>query len=254
MKKHGIGPTSHFDCIELPDAHMALLLDNIKKDIGYVMPKQPMSSNEIMPSWSGYFTKVALRNGTSNAVTSKVDFMPIIDGGPSQPSVVKRCFDQSITIAEKLNQEPVVIVMDDAKYALGQRIRWLDPVTERRIDLRREIWLGKRFKDGGLRNIIIESWIISEDFINDLLSGKHYNRSLRTMKIFCEAIYRLLFDAFFDSLPSPDQENFKLVFSHLQTAYSYNNYEAAVASTEFLEFMTKLYVFIVEIAEANPTF
>ena len=43
--------------------------------------------------------------------------------------------------------------------------------------------IGKRFQDGGLRDILIESNIAAEGSIHGVLSGKHYNRSIRSVKI-----------------------------------------------------------------------
>ena len=56
--------------------------------------------------------------------------------------------------------------------------------------------IGKRFRDAGLEDIIIESEIIGIGSVNGSLLGKHYNRGIRLQKIVGEALFRLKWEAF----------------------------------------------------------
>jgi len=38
--------------------------------------------------------------------------------------------------------------------------------------------IGKRFQDGGSRDILIESNVVAEASMNGVLSGKHYNQTI----------------------------------------------------------------------------
>ena len=43
--------------------------------------------------------------------------------------------------------------------------------------------MGKRFKDGGLTDLLLESTLVSSGSLNGVLEGKYYNRALRTHKV-----------------------------------------------------------------------
>lgn len=52
--------------------------------------------------------------------------------------------------------------------------------------------LGKRFGDGGLKDICIEAeLVVAEGSINGILNGKHYSRPIRIHKYIYEAFMRL---------------------------------------------------------------
>ena len=51
--------------------------------------------------------------------------------------------------------------------------------------------IGKRYKDAGLKDVLVQSELIAEGSVDKALSGKMYNRSVRCHKIVYEALYRL---------------------------------------------------------------
>ena len=55
---------------------------------------------------------------------------------------------------------------------------------------------GKRFGDGGLRDILVQSEILSEGSVDRALCGKMYNRSVRSIKVVFEALSRILINEF----------------------------------------------------------
>ena len=52
--------------------------------------------------------------------------------------------------------------------------------------------IGKRFGDGGLRDLLVQSEVLAEGSVDRALSGKMYNRAARSVKIVYEAFSRLL--------------------------------------------------------------
>ncbi|KAK3728046.1 hypothetical protein QZH41_015787, partial [Actinostola sp. cb2023] len=66
--------------------------------------------------------------------------------------------------------------------------------------------LGKRFGDGGLKDILIESQIVAEGSINGVIDGKQYNRSVRAHKYVYEALMRLAWGEFMKWLENSDPE------------------------------------------------
>ena len=52
-------------------------------------------------------------------------------------------------------------------------------------------YIGKRFGDGGLRNLVVESEVLAAGSVASVLDGKHYNRGMRVHKVVWEALSRL---------------------------------------------------------------
>ena len=57
----------------------------------------------------------------------------------------------------------------------------------------------KRFQESDLEDILIEAHIVAPGSINCILSGNHYNRSIRANKMMYEALVRLVWKAFLEA-------------------------------------------------------
>lgn len=105
--------------------------------------------------------------------------------------------------------------MDQALYAKAAEIIWKEDRFSN-ILLRMGTFhaicnamaiLGKRFGDGGLKDILMESQIVAEGSISGVIGGKHYNRAVRAYKYVYEALIRLAWAEFMQWLDgsNPDQ-------------------------------------------------
>ena len=56
--------------------------------------------------------------------------------------------------------------------------------------------IGKLFGDAGLRDLAVESGVIVEGSIDNVLDGKQYNRAVRLHKLIYEALIRLAWSGF----------------------------------------------------------
>ena len=65
--------------------------------------------------------------------------------------------------------------------------------------------IGKRFADAGLKDIIAESGLLSEDSVQQVVKGKHYNNAMRMHLYVAEAITRVKLDDFEDWLKITNQ-------------------------------------------------
>lgn len=66
-------------------------------------------------------------------------------------------------------------------------------------------FLSHMFKD-----LLVESELVAAGSINGVINGKHYNRAIRAHKVMFEALTRLLFDMYMQSLPADSQEQISL--------------------------------------------
>ena len=145
---------------------------------------------------------------------SAIGYLPIIDSSPTEKSTVNTILVKSLDIATYLNVPAIVLVMDQAIYAKAQEIRWHGrPEFREKLVIRLGEFhtamaflgvIGKRFGDAGFRDIAIESNLVAEGSINGVISGHHYNRSLRCHKTLSEAMHRLRIQEYLDQLP-PDK-------------------------------------------------
>ena len=94
-------------------------------------------------------------------------------------------------MADQLGQEDVIVVFDQAIYAKALEIIWQNQEKFKRLVVRMGTFhticaflaaIGKRFGDGGLADILLESEVGCGS-IAAILEGRHYNRATRTHKV-----------------------------------------------------------------------
>ena len=56
--------------------------------------------------------------------------------------------------------------------------------------------IGKRFADGGLKDLTVESGLLGEDQPSQMLKGKYYNNGIRVQLYLAEAINRMKLESF----------------------------------------------------------
>ena len=132
---------------------------------------------------------------------SVVGYLPVIPTSPTQLSTVFLLLQKSIATANLVNQESVVVVCDQALYPKATEIVWKHQAIFSRIALIMAAFhialtflavIGKRFGDGGLHDVLVESGIVGPNAVSGVLLGKHYNRAraLRCHKTILEALFR----------------------------------------------------------------
>ena len=122
---------------------------------------------------------------------------------------------RSVGLADKWKLPSVVIVYDMAIYIKAQEIRWADNELYDRTILRLGEFhtcmsflavLGKRFRDAGLLDTVVESGIVAHGSVNAVLEGRHYNRAVATHKIVFEALERLRWQAYLETIETVSQQ------------------------------------------------
>ena len=131
-------------------------------DFAYILLKVYQSQVDVLPGWTGFNMLV---KGLEIPPVSKIRYLPIVDGSPSDYSTLYTALQQSMKIADELLLEKVVLVFDEAIYAKIQQIRWKDERFLSRFIVRLGDFhatmsflsaIGKLFGDAGLQvNIFI---------------------------------------------------------------------------------------------------
>ena len=104
------------------------------------------------------------------------------------------------------------------------------------------------------KDILIESDVIGQEQIKGAMTGKHYNRSMHCHKVMSEALQRLRFQAFMDSLCNEDSTKITAVVCHLFEDFPSEHFEAKVRMEAFSEVLTMYEQFVVRESEKSPTF
>ena len=113
---------------------------------------------------------------------------------------VNEILSKSNEIRKVLNLKEIVVFMDQALHAKAAEIKWQHPHIYSSLILRLGIFhticnlmsiIGRCFEDAGLNDLSIESGVIAEGSIQNVLTGKMYNQGVRVHKCIYKALIRL---------------------------------------------------------------
>ena len=101
---------------------------------------------------------------------------------------------------------------------------------------------------------MIESEIVASGSMTGVLSGKHYNRCVRAHKIMYEAMERLRFQAFEDSLTAVEEDAFNSIAIEVQEDSGREKFLKICASSNVAEAKEMYDQFIQRKSEENASF
>ena len=179
-------------------------------DIGWFLCRLPVVASllsqaprqQVVPAWTAFNSII---EEESIPPKSTIGYAQVIDASPTKLPTVYNILKRSLSIADQIGQDDVIVVFDLAIYAKGLEIIWQKEEEMNRVVLRMGAFhmsctllavIGKRFGDAGLSDILIESEVIAPGSLPAVLDGKHYNRSVRAHKIVFEALLRLHWEVF----------------------------------------------------------
>ena len=139
----------------------------------------------------------------------------MIPSSPTELSTVYVMLKRSLTVADEIRQDDVIIVLDQAIYVKAQEI-----ISKHQIDFSCGILhmgsfhtactflavIGQRFEHAGLHDILVESGLAGTGAVGTVLRGKHYNCAIWGHKVIFEALFCLLWKSFEESLAIVDQD------------------------------------------------
>ncbi|XP_028419097.1 uncharacterized protein LOC114544759 [Dendronephthya gigantea] len=264
----GVKMTPEFQTVELDPECLELLfkedpaINAYKLDLAYILVKYICSSDEeVLPGWTGFNTMLC-----SNEIpdVSRVGYLPVIDASPTEYSTINTILTRSTEIADKLELRYAVLVFDEAVYAKVQHARWKEETFLNRFVVRLGEFhtimcylsaMSKIFEDGGLKDAFIESGIVSEGSIKGILSGKHYNRAVSCHKIMYEALQRLRFQAFLDSMTEKDQDDISSFIESMANSFPHDKFLTdGIENPKMLQILQSYELFINDMCSKSRTF
>lgn len=157
-----------------------------------------------MPSWKVFYHYVYPKLNTEKFIIS---YLPSINDSPTKFEVIQEVLLQCKEKAEALNLNTADLVLDHAIFSKALEILLKDGNDSLRafINLRMGGFhaccvflaiIGKRFGDAGLKDLIIESGLLGEGYVEQVINGKHYNNAMRIHHSVAEAFTRRKIDGF----------------------------------------------------------
>ena len=179
----------------------AQVQDAKAKNLVWLLARMSSPEAQSVSSWTGF--NIQVRNNVT-VVQDTVGYLPTINAPATELSTVYEMLNQAIGIMESLQLKTIVCVFDQALYAKAAEIMWKHEKFKN-IIIRMGVFhticillsiLGKRFQDGGLRDLCVESGVIAEGSIAGVMEGRKYNRAVRLHKLVYEALMRLAWKSF----------------------------------------------------------
>ena len=112
----------------------------------------------------------------------------------------------------------------------------------------------KCFDDSGLADTLLEARTVAQGSLPWVMEGRHYNRSVRVIKIMAEALRRKLLSIFMDTQSKEEKNKFIVLSKSLYHTLPKTQFQRLYTSRNFKEFKSKLSLFIQERCSQFPTF
>lgn len=258
------GPQQFSEETSIMDLKFCKNQDDIKAaqhtDLSFCLSKENSSDPHKLPGWTGFNRKIS----TSLPTKSAIHYLPLIEASPTDMSTINAILERSVNIADLLELDHVVVIFDQAIYSKVQQIRWTNPVFMERLIVRLGEFhtclsflgiLGKRFGSAGLRDLMIESGIVAQGSINGVITGHHYNRSIRAHKLLYESFERLRFREFLTSLTDESGESTKSLLNDIEGILcDQQQLNLTLRSPDWERLVAQYQTFIREQSETCPTF
>lgn len=104
--------------------------------------------------------------------------------------------------------------------------------------------IGKRFAMSELEDVLVESEVVAQGSLKGILSGHMYNRSVRSHKLLFEALSRMQFSSFLESL---DDDEAARVMDQIVNSNTKDDFLPCEVENRFLSYIERSCI-------ANPTF
>jgi len=120
---------------------------------------QLVTDQQIIPFWTGYF-RLTSKNSPS--------LSKIVDARPTDMTTVYTTMKRCVEMCTKAGQQDSIETLDQQLYAITKQVQWSNPEEFKYHILRRGGFhtfssfiacIGKLWSDGGLSDLLVESWI-----------------------------------------------------------------------------------------------
>ena len=180
-----------------------VILRSLSRDIEHF----PMSITDVecqvIPFWTGYNSSLL----EYRPEYSVVSYAPIVDAKPSDMSTVYTTMRRCQEMTKSLGQAYSIQTFDQQLYAIAKQVEWAKQDTFKTHILQLGGFhtmscivasISKLWGDGGLKDLLIESSVYAAGSVEQMMTGKQFNRAVRALTLVYEALSSLWLSAFFE--------------------------------------------------------
>jgi hypothetical protein len=170
-----------------------VILRSLSRDI----ENFPMSVTDVecqvIPFWTGYNSSLS----EYRPEYSVVSYAPIVDAKPSDMSMVYTTMRRCQEMTKSLGQAYSIQTFDQQLYAIAKQVEWAKQDTFKTHILRLGGFhtmscfvasISKLWGDGGLKDLLIESSVYAAGSVEQMMTGKKFNRAVRALTLVYEAL------------------------------------------------------------------
>ena len=207
-----------------------------------------------IPSWTSFNINLHKNKFT---ICSNVGYLDCLDAPTTTTCTIYYMMERSLQIKVQLNLKSIVCAYNQAIYAKAYQINYKEQEKFQVLLLMMETFhiiltflavISSRFKDAGLRDILIQSSVVAEGSLHTTFTGSRaYKRSIRPYKILYEAFSWILLDDF-ELAHTTECSEVHHVIDGVDESYDFNE---LLESKELQEFCTSLITYKDNLAERS---
>jgi hypothetical protein len=164
-------------------------------------PIHTESMTQTIPFWTEFHCLLSEKRPDVTVVA----YPPIIDAKPTDMSTVFTAMKKCLDVSMDAGQEHAIQTFDQQLYAIAQQVKWSRPDIFEPHILRLGAFhslsifissLGKMWAVGGLRDLLVDSGVFVGNTVEQMLTGKQFNRTVRGFTLVFETLNTLYIAAF----------------------------------------------------------
>ena len=150
---------------------------DIDKDVLWIM-----SRIDFVPMWLGFNSMIS----AYHSLIQKVEHLPLINSSPAFYAIVNEALAIASQIAEKLQQELIIVTYDLAIAIMTMQVQENEKPKFNNIFMNLGAFhmqiaffkaIGKHINASGLVEILVQAEVLAGDSMNSFLDSKHFNQS-----------------------------------------------------------------------------
>ena len=155
---------------------------------------------QYIPRWTGFNIRV---RDQVLVMESTVHYLDCLGAPATEIATIQEVMERALKMKDTLKISGIACVFDQSIFEKAAEIKWKSPEKYKDCVLVLGAFhmitsfmsiLAKRFEDTGLRDTLVQTGILADGPVNSAISGRMYNRGIRSNKLAYEAFYTLLLE------------------------------------------------------------
>ena len=194
-----VDPPSNFHFYKLPSPQS--VISSARRTLAWLLSWTFSGDNT--PNWTNFQKAFQPSASDTTQKVTRIGYMPILNATASDFSTIHTTIKRCQKIAKNFAQKHTVITFDEPLYAKAKELIWSNPGAYKNVILRLGGFhialdflkvIGSRFNCSGLEECWVEAQLFGRNTAEKALNGKHYNRSVRSVKLTLEALWEMLIE------------------------------------------------------------